>query len=106
MCSARGGFVRRFVKDAQSGSAVSPVARSARPTPGTPSSLITSIEHLAHKVFASGYVTAMHLTMIMPIAVIAIAGISCLAVKKDTGAWGAAPVTDVGVVPEASQAPA
>jgi len=103
---ARAGFVRQFVKDAQSGSAVSPVQHAAKPTPGVPQSLMTEIAHIAHEVFASGYVTAMHLTMIMPIAVIAIAVFSCLAIKKDTGGYGQAPAVDSAAIPEASQAAA
>ena len=97
--------MRQFVKAAKSGSAVSPVQHAAKPTPGVPPSLIAQIDHIAHEVFASGYVTAMHLTIIMPVAVIAIAGVSCLAIKRDTNRARPVPV-ESAPMPEASQATA
>ncbi|HUJ06918.1 MAG TPA: DHA2 family efflux MFS transporter permease subunit [Streptosporangiaceae bacterium] len=103
--AVRGPFVRQFVKAAKSGSALSPVQHAAKPTPGTPPSLIAEIGHIAHDVFASGYVTAMHLTIIMPVAVIAIAGVSCLAIKKDTHRARPVPA-ESAPIPEASQATA
>jgi len=84
---------------------MSPVGHGAKPIPGVPASYATELAHLAREVFAYGYVTAMHLTMIMPIIVIAVAGLSCIWVKKDTA--GTSPVpADVAPLPEASQAPA
>jgi len=103
--AVRGKFISQFVKTARSGSAVSPVQHAVKPAPGTPASLVTELAHIAHEVFATGYVAAMHQTMIMPIAVIAIAGVSCLAVKKDTPSARPAPA-DAAPLPEASQAPA
>jgi EmrB/QacA subfamily drug resistance transporter len=100
----RAGFVEQVTKAAQSGSAVSPVQHGMQPAPGTSSSLGAEIGHLWHEVFASGYVTAMHATMIMPIAVIAVAGISCLGIKKVGTPSGPAPA-DATALAEASQAP-
>jgi EmrB/QacA subfamily drug resistance transporter len=100
----RASFVRGFVKSAQSGSAVSPVQKGIKLPPGTPPSLLTDLRHIGHEVFASGFVTAMHLTIIMPVLIIAVAGVSCLAVKRDTPK-GHAPA-DAAPLPEASQAAA
>lgn len=101
----RAGFISRVTTAAQSGSAVSPVQHSMKSAPGTSSSYAAELGHLWHEVFASGYVTAMHTTMIMPIAVIAVAGISCLAIKKVSTPTRPAPA-DATALAEASQAPA
>jgi EmrB/QacA subfamily drug resistance transporter len=100
----RASFVHGFVKSASSGSAVSPVQQGVKLPPHTPPSLLTDLKHLGHEVFSAGFVTAMHLTIIMPVAVMAIAGISCLAIKRDTPSKGHAPAG--APLPEASQAAA
>jgi EmrB/QacA subfamily drug resistance transporter len=49
--------------------------------PGTPHSLAAELTRLGALVFTDGFVPAMRQTMIMPIAVVAVAALSCLAIK-------------------------
>ncbi len=55
-----------------------------RPPAGTPPTLAHQIEQVAHAVFTHGFVDAMRPTMIMPIAVLGVGMLSCLAVKSAT----------------------
>ncbi len=52
-----------------------------RPQPGTPPALVKQIEAVYHAVFTHGFVTALRPTMLMPIAVLAVAALSCLALR-------------------------
>jgi EmrB/QacA subfamily drug resistance transporter len=49
--------------------------------PGTPPGLAHEIGQLLHAIFAYGFVDAMRATMVMPIAVLAVGALSCLAIK-------------------------
>jgi len=101
----RGQFVAGFAKAAQSGAAVGQGGSHFRLPPGTPPSVLATIRHIAREVFAFGYVTAMHQTMIMPIAVLGVAALTTLAIKRVV--TDAHPVsTQDAPQPEASQAPA
>jgi MFS family permease len=53
-----------------------------KPPPGTPTSLAAELGRLAHEVFGTGFVSAMRTTMILPIAVIAVAVLCCVAIKS------------------------
>ena len=44
------------------------------------------LQRLATEVFSQGYVLAMRWTMVMPIAVVVLAGASCLAIRNRTAA--------------------
>jgi len=66
---------------------------------------IATIGRIAREAFSFGYVTAMHQTMIMPIAVLGVAALSCLAIKRVVTDASPAPAQDAPQ-PEASQAPA
>jgi EmrB/QacA subfamily drug resistance transporter len=105
---ARSHFVAGFAKAANNGAAMSAgQSGHASAPPGTPPAVIAQIGHLASEVFSAGYVTAMHLTMIMPIVLLTVAAISCLWIQK----VGIAPrppagPTDSPVLPEEAQAPA
>jgi hypothetical protein len=48
-----------------------------------PASLAAELHRLAAEVFSNGYVLAMRWTMVLPIAVVGIAAVSCLAIKPD-----------------------
>jgi EmrB/QacA subfamily drug resistance transporter len=52
-----------------------------RPPPGTPPALVKQIEAVYHAVFTHGFVAALRPTMLMPIAVLAVAALSCLALR-------------------------
>jgi hypothetical protein len=68
----------------------------------------TELHKLASEVFSAGYVTAMHSTMIWPVALLVVASLSCLGIKR--GVRPARPAgtaaADAATLPEASQAPA
>jgi len=105
---ARGHFIAGFAKSAQHGAAANPSQGNVKLPNGTPASLAGEIHKLAGEVFSAGYVTAMHATMIAPIALLVIASLSCLGIKRR--ARPAHPVADAAAgsagLPEASQAPA
>jgi EmrB/QacA subfamily drug resistance transporter len=103
----RSGFVARFANAAQNGAALGTAQHHVAGPPGMPASLVTLLARLAHEAFSSGYVTAMHATMIMPIAVLGVAALSCLAILRTPIAAGPVPAHDAAQPqPEASQAPA
>jgi EmrB/QacA subfamily drug resistance transporter len=102
---ARGHFISGFVRSAQHGAAANPGQARVKLPPGAPASLAGEIQHLAKEVFAAGYVTAMHATMIAPIALLVVASLSCLGIKRRTRPAQPAAADSAGL-PEASQAPA
>src|SRR6266849_1763468 len=105
---ARGHFIAGFAKSAQHGAAANPSQGNVKLPNGTPASLAGEIHKLAGEVFSAGYVTAMHATMIAPIALLVIASLSCLGIKRR--ARPTQPAADAAAgsagLPEASQAPA
>ncbi len=105
---ARSHFISGFATSAQRGAAASPGQNDVKLPPGTSPSLAGEIRKLAGEVFSSGYVTAMHTTMIMPIALLVVASLSCLAIKRRTrpAQRAGGETADSAELPEASQAPA
>jgi EmrB/QacA subfamily drug resistance transporter len=85
---ARGPFVSGFRQAAASG-LIGPPARSAAPA-GTSPGLAAQLRRLGAEVFPQGYVVAMRWTMILPIAVVALAAASCLALRSKAGGQGGA----------------
>jgi hypothetical protein len=61
----------------------SPAGSGAQP--GIPGTLAARLHRLAAEVFTQGYVLAMRWTMVMPIAVVALAAVSCLAIRSKPG---------------------
>ncbi len=57
---------------------------------GVPSQVAAEIAHIAHEVFSFAFVTAMRQTMIMPICLLAIGAVSCLAISGRRQAEAAA----------------
>jgi hypothetical protein len=47
-----------------------------------PPALAAELHRLAAEVFTNGYVLAMRWTMVLPIAVVALAAVSCLLIKQ------------------------
>jgi EmrB/QacA subfamily drug resistance transporter len=105
---ARSHFIAGFAASAQRGSAANPSQGNVRLPHGAPASLAGEIHKLANEVFSAGYVTAMHTTMIAPIALLVVASLSCLGIKRR--ARPARPSADAtpgsAGLPEASQAQA
>ena len=54
---------------------------STHQIPGAPPGLVTEIARIAHEVFTFAYVTAMRQTMILPVVLLGIGALSCLAIK-------------------------
>jgi EmrB/QacA subfamily drug resistance transporter len=54
---------------------------STHQIPGAPPGLVAEIARIAHEVFTSAYVTAMRQTMILPIILLGIGAVSCLAIR-------------------------
>jgi len=81
---ARGQFVAGFAKAAQSGVQVGAGHSNVRLPAGTPPAVITQLDQLGRAVFSQGFVNALHLTLILPITVLTVAGISCLAIRRVT----------------------
>jgi EmrB/QacA subfamily drug resistance transporter len=105
---ARSQFISGFAKSARHGAAASPTGGNVKLPPGTPPSLASEIHRIASEVFSAGYVTAMHATMIVPIGLLVVASLSCLAIKgraRPARPAGDA-AADSAALPEASQAPA
>jgi EmrB/QacA subfamily drug resistance transporter len=55
---------------------------SSQVAAGTPPQVVAQIARIAHEVFTFAYVTAMRETMIMPICLLAIGALSCLAIRR------------------------
>ena len=103
---ARSHFISGFSMSAQHGSAANPGQGRVKLPPGAPASLASEIHKLAGEVFSAGYVTAMHATMIAPIALLVVASLSCLGIKRRARPAQPAAAADTAGLPEASQAPA
>jgi len=79
----RGPFVTQIHNSANNGIQVGAGQNggSTHAIPGAPPGLVAEIARIAHEIFTSAYVTAMRQTLIMPIILLAIGAISCLAIK-------------------------
>ena len=53
--------------------------------PGVPPALADQILQLAHQAFAQAFVAAMRPTLVVPIVLIVLAAISCVAVRRPSG---------------------
>jgi EmrB/QacA subfamily drug resistance transporter len=102
----RSHFISGFAKSAQHGTAANPGQGHFKLPPGAPAALASEIHQLAREVFSAGYVTAMHATMIAPIALLVVASLSCLGIKRRARPAQPVAAEDSSGLPEASQAPA
>jgi EmrB/QacA subfamily drug resistance transporter len=81
----RDKLVTGFQQAAKTGAGVgSGQGGGFKPSAGTPATLAHQIEQIAHAAFTHGFVDAMRPTMVMPIAVLGVGLLSCLAVKGGT----------------------
>jgi len=78
-----GGFHQAAASGLLSGSPANSGPAGGR---NVPPSLAAELHRLAAEVFTNGYVLAMRWTMVLPIAVLALAAVSCLAIQQDRGA--------------------
>ena len=79
----RGPFVTQIHNSANNGIQVGAGQNggSTHRIPGASPALVAQIERIAHDVFTFAYVTAMRQTMILPIVLLAVGALSCLAIK-------------------------
>src|SRR6266566_2690357 len=89
----RRGFVNQIHNSANNGIQVGAGQNggTTHHAPGIPPSLAAEIGRIAHEVFTFAYVTAMRQTMILPIVLLGVGAISCLAIKNGKPARKAAP---------------
>ena len=82
--AARPSFIGSFQGAAKSGlqAGAGQGGGSFKPPPGTPHTLVLQLQQLGHEVFGAGFVSAMRLTMLLPIVVIGIAALCCLAIRS------------------------
>jgi EmrB/QacA subfamily drug resistance transporter len=86
----RSHFVTEINKSAQSGIQVG-AGQSGGSThvgPGVPVQIVAEITRIAHEVFTSAFVTAMKQTMLLPVILLAIGALSCLAIREGKRAPG------------------
>jgi EmrB/QacA subfamily drug resistance transporter len=76
-------FIAGFHQAAATGLLSGGPVSSGAANPRVPPALAAELQRLAAEVFTHGYVTAMRWTMVLPIAVVALAAASCLALKRD-----------------------
>jgi EmrB/QacA subfamily drug resistance transporter len=87
----RAPFVNGFRQAASSGLAGGSGSPAAKAPPGTPPSLAAEFHRLSAEVFTSGYIHAMRWTMLMPIAVLGLAAVSCFGIRRVAGGQTAPP---------------
>ena len=80
----RGRFVSEINSSAQSGIQVGAgqSGGSTHLAHGLPAQVVVEITRIAHDVFTFAFVTAMRQTMLMPIILLAVGALSCLAIKE------------------------
>ncbi len=88
----RTAFVNGFRQSAASGLIGGTGGHTAQP--GTSKALAEQLQRLGAEVFTHGYVIAMRWTMVMPIAVVFLAAVSCFALRSGVGVGGPARIPD------------
>jgi EmrB/QacA subfamily drug resistance transporter len=82
--SVRGKFVSEMDSSAQGGIQVGAgqSGGSTHLAHGLPAQVVAEIARIAHEVFTFAFVTAMRQTMLMPIILLAVGALSCLAIRE------------------------
>ena len=80
----RGRFISEMDNSARNGIQVGAgqSGGSTHLAPGLPAQIVAEIARIAHEVFTFAYVTAMRQTMILPVVLLGIGALSCLALKE------------------------
>jgi EmrB/QacA subfamily drug resistance transporter len=84
--AARQPFVAGFARAARAGLQVGRGQAGARIPASTPASLVPRLEHLTHDLFASAYVTAMHPTLALSVAILTGGAAACLLLRRTPAA--------------------
>jgi EmrB/QacA subfamily drug resistance transporter len=109
--AARQPFVAGFARAARAGLQVGRGQAGARIPASTPASLVPRLEDLTHDVFASAYVTAMHPTLALSVAILTGGAAACLLLRRapaagPPGARSASPLPQAAAAaPAAASAP-
>jgi hypothetical protein len=98
----RGRFVAEMDASARNGIQVGAgqSGGSTHLAQGLPQQIVSEIARIAHDVFTFAYVTAMRQTMILPIVLLGVGALSCLAIKE--GKRTAAPPAEEAVQAESA----
>jgi len=97
--ATRAAFVAGFRNAAKSGLQVGAgqSGSNVQLPKGLPEQVVLLIQRVAHDAFTNGFVSAMRVTMILPIAVIVIAALSCFAIKGGRAVASAPPTQSAEV---------
>jgi EmrB/QacA subfamily drug resistance transporter len=80
----RGPFIAAIHKSASGGISVGTGQNGGVKLPaGLPARLVTEVTRIGHAIFTNGYVTAMRWTMALPVILLAVGALSCLAIKSN-----------------------
>jgi EmrB/QacA subfamily drug resistance transporter len=81
--SVRGPFIAAIHNSASAGISVGTGQNGGVKLPaGLPARLVAEVTRIGHAIFTSGYVEAMRWTMVMPVVLLAVGALSCLAIKS------------------------
>jgi len=80
----RGRFISEMDSSARNGIQVGAGQSGGRThlAPGLPAQIVAEIARIAHEVFTFAFVTAMRQTMILPVVLLGVGALSCLALKE------------------------
>jgi EmrB/QacA subfamily drug resistance transporter len=78
----RAQFISAFSNVASNGFEIGAGQSGAKLPPGIPPSVASQISALAHDVFVSAYIDAMHSTLVVPIAFLAFTAVTTLLIKR------------------------
>jgi EmrB/QacA subfamily drug resistance transporter len=79
----RGPFIAAIHNSASGGISVGAGQNGGVKLPaGLPAQLVAEVTRIGHAIFTNGYVEAMRWTMVMPVVLLAVGALSCLAIKS------------------------
>jgi EmrB/QacA subfamily drug resistance transporter len=79
----RGPFIAAIHNSASGGISVGAGQNGGVKLPaGLPAQLVAEVTRIGHAIFTNGYIEAMRWTMVMPVVLLAVGAVSCLAIKS------------------------
>ncbi len=88
----RGPFIAAIHKSASAGISVGAGQNGGvKLPPGLPAQLVAEVTRIGHAIFTFGYVDAMRSTMLLPVVLLAVGALSCLAIKASRPSQQPAP---------------
>ncbi len=92
--SFRDRFVDAFSHAGRGGLEVGAGQTGGQLPAGLPATAVQQLQQLAHEVFVNGFVTAMRPTLAVPVALLFLGSLSCLAIQRRKKAAGRAPASE------------